>query len=284
MRSFVGLGVVLAALVGCAAPEEEGERAAEDTSAAQSGRGPREAVFARGAVDVVVFTVLFPRARVAALLPDALALGDVTSLGFGEDVYPVLFVVGRQIDVHAEAASMVSMSYDEAVVFVPEVRFGEGTDCVEGRAGPFLFSPAMYVADPRPWIGTSGYGYPKQLESLRSDARSFAVGDRLEVAFRGASPLSPAGADNRARIAELASAPILGMAKGGKGYVWSFFDWNLRSAEVSSLGVSGFVRDALGDGTTVPLVFDRPGLNDGIAGAFRLQTSWSLSKARSCPL
>lgn len=270
----------------CAAPPADEEVSQDEDALEGPASEARTAVFARGSVDVGVFTVLFPRARVAALLPDTLELGDLSSLGIAADVYPVLFVAGEQRGVHADFASLLTMTYDEAVVFVPNVRFVRGVDCVEGRTGGFLFSPAMYVSDVRPWLGTSGYRYPKRLEALRADERSFAVGtaphERLAVTFGPSEALSAVGEANRARIAELASAPIIGTAKGDRRYAWSYFDWNLEAAEVTSLGVSGFVGDALGDGATLPLAFDRPGLNAAITGAFRLRTSWTLSRARRC--
>src|SRR5262249_17458646 len=111
--------------------------------------------------DGCLAAVSMPRAQVAALLPDALALAQCAEDG---DTHPLVLMFGEQIDCAMVAGGLLiptQLRYWEFCLAIPYV---------VRRGGRYLHThvPRMYSSwAPVVWDGSARFGYAKQRADMR---------------------------------------------------------------------------------------------------------------------
>ncbi|PRY26119.1 acetoacetate decarboxylase [Aliiruegeria haliotis] len=138
----------------------------------QNSGWPWSAVYGMAQTTGPIVTLPFPRATVAAMLPEGLELDaqDVT----GPEEHPVILLFGRQRNVRPNLMPF-GWNYCEFICAVPWVRH---TDPSLQDLPPLLTPIQLYLdALPPILLGRYGYGYPKTRAAIHADLTSYIIRD-----------------------------------------------------------------------------------------------------------
>jgi hypothetical protein len=108
-------------------------------------------------------------ADVARMLRADLRLGPQSMTGAGK--HPVYFMFGRQSDVASglPLMSCIGMTYLEAMIVIPFVRYDGGTR-------DFNYMPRLYLDQYYPsWLGRTAFGFDKVWKDVECGPTSYAV-------------------------------------------------------------------------------------------------------------
>lgn len=251
---------------------------------AQTAPWPLTSFFGTGAVDGWFSFHAVDAAALQSILPPGMTLAPQAITPAG--THPVTILANRQIGVRPSALPrfLGFRDYLEAIISVACVQ-------VEGRPGLFNYLPNLYLSNRAAQLaGVWFYGFDKRMGKL-------AMGDAdYSVATPGGAPVWSARYQNRGFPRSLFDSPEASRVQTlcdqvivtqGKVSRWQFqsFDFSLGTAEITPVAAEITITDATlaqlpaGRMTTRPLAMDGDGAQhpQGLPGAFRIRTSWTLS-------
>jgi uncharacterized protein with NAD-binding domain and iron-sulfur cluster len=251
---------------------------------AQTAPWPLTPFYGTGAVDGWFSFHAVDAAALHAILPKGMTLAPqaITPLG----THPVTILANQQIGVRPSALPRLFgfRDYLEAIISVACVQ-------VDGHPGIFNYLPNLYLSNRMAQLaGVWFYGFNKRMGKLAMQNAAYSV------ATPDGQPVWSARYQDRgfarslfdspesARVQTLCDQVIVSQCKLGKWH-FSSFDFSLGTAEITPVSAEIDIVDAslaeLPAGRMVarPLAMDGDGQHhpQGLPGAFRIRTSWTLS-------
>lgn len=251
---------------------------------AQTAPWPLTSFFGTGAVDGWFSFHAVDAAALQAILPSGMTLAPQPFTP--EGTHPVTILANQQIGVRPSALPrfLGFPNYLEAIISVACVQ-------VEGHPGLFNYLPNLYLSNRMAQLaGAWFYGFNKRMGRLEmtNSAYSVATPDGTPVwsaryQDRGFAR-SLFDSPDAARVQTLCDQVIVSQCHLG-GWHFSSFDFSLGTAEITPVSAEIDIADAalaqLPAGRLVarPLAMEGDGRQhpQGLPGAFRIRTSWTLS-------
>lgn len=251
---------------------------------AQTAPWPLTPFFGTGAVDGWFSFHAVDAAALQAILPPGMMLAPQAFTPAG--THPVTLLANQQLGVRMSALPpfLGFAPYREAIVSVACVQ-------VEGHPGTFNYLPNLYLSNRMAQVsGVLFYGFNKRMGRIEMGNSAYAVATpdgrsvwSARYQDRG-FPRSLFDSPEAGRVQSLCDQVIV---TEGKFTRWHFssFDFSLGTAEITPVAAEIEIQDAtlaqLPKGRMVahPLAMEGDGPRDtqGLPGAFRIRTSWTLS-------
>lgn len=251
---------------------------------AQTAPWPLTSFFGTGAVDGWFSFHAVDAAALQAILPPGMSLAPQAITPAG--THPVTILANRQIGVRPSALPrfLGFRDYLEAIISVACVR-------VEGTPGLFNYLPNLYLSNRAAQLaGVWFYGFDKRMGNLAMEGSAYSVAtpDGTPVwsaRYQDRSfPRSLFDSPEASRVQTLCDQVIVTQGKLSR---WQFqsFDFSLGTAEITPVAAEIEITDATlaqlpaGRMTSRPLAMHGDGSQhpQGLPGAFRIRTSWTLS-------
>ncbi len=251
---------------------------------AQTAPWPLTSFFGTGAVDGWFSFHAVDAAALQAVLPKGMTLAPQAFTPAG--THPITILANQQFGVRPSALPrfLGFRDYLEAIISVACVQ-------VDGHPGLFNYLPNLYLSNRMAQLaGVWFYGFYKRMGKLAMENSTYSV------ATPDGTPVWSAQYQNRgfarslfdspdaSRVQTLCDQVIVSRCKSGRWH-FSSFDFSLGTAEITPVNAEIEITDSalaqLPAGRMVahPLAMDGDGLHhpQGLPGAFRIRTSWTLS-------
>jgi uncharacterized protein with NAD-binding domain and iron-sulfur cluster len=222
----------------------------------------------------------FPRATVQAMLDPGLVLAaqDMTP----PDQHPVLLLFGWQGDVRPNRMPFGGGNYLEFIVSVPFVQHATARDH-ERCPGPFIYMPKLFLDQLFPTLlGIFGYGYNKELASIRADKTDYTVFQRstqkalISASFQATGPTASEVDFPHFHITRKPyGLPLVSRTKLGTWH-YSFYDFALGQALIQPIDmtIKVYSKDV---GGLPPGTYTVPSIEQQGMGAFFIATDATIS-------
>lgn len=241
---------------------------------------PLSSFFARGSMNGWFMFYVKPREEVQALLPKGLHLGHAP--GVAPDMHPVGLSLCRYHNVRSSFIPhfMAMRPYHEASFAIPNVMTEEG-----GRA-PFLYPKRLYVdSSAAIFAGRKFYAMDKVSAAMTMDDRKFTASTTDKKLFidadfqqqKDVKPMSEHPAFGA--LSDMLNISFV-TTRDSKKFNYNAFNMQLERAYIAPVSGHISVNDPNEGGfpaidMQVQPLLDAP--TNGILGAFRIWTSWSLA-------
>lgn len=251
---------------------------------AQTAPWPLTSFFGTGAVDGWFSFHAINAAALQAILPPGMTLAPQPFTPTG--THPVTILANQQIGVRPSALPRILgfKDYFEAIISVACVQ-------VEGHPGLFNYLPNLYLSNRAAQLsGVWFYGFNKRMGQLAMGNADYAVATpegqpvwSARYQDRGFAR-SLFDSPDAARVQTLCDQVIVTQGKFSR-WQFSSFDFSLGTAEITPVSAqidvsnAGLAQLPAGRMTARPLAMDGDGVQhpQGLPGAFRIRTSWTLS-------
>lgn len=228
-----------------------------------------------------------PRATVQAMLEPGLELAaqDMTA----PDQHPVLLLFGWQGGVRPNRVPFGGGNYLEFIVSVPFVQHANArlrADC----PGPFIYMPRLFLDQLLPTLlGIWGYGYNKELATIRADHRDYTVFRRnTQIAMISASYHATGDTGSEVdfphfRITRQPYAlPLISRTRFGQWH-YSFYDFALGQALIQPIEMT--IKVYTNEVGRLPAgTYQVPSIQTQGLGAFFVATDATISNPLQSPL
>lgn len=292
MRAAAGLAREKLEIVGesdglhGAAPEAE--RPADLVSLrAQNQSWPWSAMYGMAQTRGANAVIALPREQVKAMLEPGLELApqDMTA----PELHPVLLLFAWQGDVRPNRMPFGGGNYLEFIVSVPFVQH-ERARLREQCPGPFIYMPRLYLDQLIPTLlGIWGYGYNKELATIRADASDYTVFRRnTQIALISASYQKAGNTGSEVDFPHFKttrkpySLPLISRTRFGQWH-YSFYDFALGQALIQpiEMTIKVYTNEV---GRLPPGTYTVPSIQEQALGAFFVATDATISNPLQSPL
>ena len=198
---------------------------------------------------------------------------------------PVLIRHIQYPDMTGVSPVIAPFSYDEFLVYIPNVQLKSGYACGGQVPGPAAYMPVLFLDQQLPvTLGVQYYGFNKILAKMTASDRGFGIatmdgGPLYDSWFGKEEPLNQQGISGFSRIAGLIPPALMGRIKnsdGSSSMIWSGLSLDLTQAQYYTLPVDAVDRAQLVDGLSslVGQHFHRPGVNFDYLGGYRIRGAY----------
>ena len=237
----------------------------------------------RGTYTSHVLTFTLQLDAITAMLPPGLEPAQQTITPPG--THPVLLMMGRQQDVHAELGALrgPGVSYDELFFGVP---FVNRVTQAGKRLGPFMFGPVLYVDRLLPFIMGYFWGFAKEDVTIVADGLNYEVRDSrgpilmAEFAAQG-SWGPPSSFPNFQVYPPMFQQSGIGRTLLGFYLCFAFQHNSIEQAQIRSAGSTLEIFRPFVKGMD-PGTYRSPGIESLPFGAFQMTNSWTLQPPTYC--
>lgn len=231
--------------------------------------------------------IALPRATVATMLEPGLELAaqDMTA----PDQHPVLLLFAWQGDVRPNRVPFGGGNYLEFIVSVPFVQHQSArlrADC----PGPFIYMPQLFLDQLFPTLlGIWGYGYNKELATIRADESDYTVFRRnTQIAMISASYRKTGDTGSEVDFPHFKttrkpySLPLISRTRWGSWH-YSFYDFALGQALIQpiEMTIKVYTNEV---GRLPPGTYTVPSIQTQGLGAFFVATDATISNPLQSPL
>lgn len=252
---------------------------------AQTAPWPLTPLYGTGSIDGFFSFHAVDAAALQAVLPDGMHLlpQGLTPAG----THPVALLANQQIGVRMSVLPQLLgyRDYFEAIIAINWVG-------IEGQDGIFSYLPNLYLNSRAPQLaGVWMYGFNKRMGRLSMGASSYTVASPAGAPIWSGRYQQPGfsqplmDSPECAAVEALCQQVVVSRSRFG-GWHYSAFDFNLTSARIAPVSARIEIADPTlanlpaGEMLARPLSMDgglAASRNQGLPGAFRIWTSWTLS-------
>lgn len=254
---------------------------------AQNQSWPWSAMYGMAQTSGASAVMALPSEAVQAMLDPGLQLAaqDMT----GPDQHPVLLLFGWQNDVRPNRVPFGGGKYMEFIVSVPFVQHKSAS--LHARCpGPFIYMPRLFLDQLFPTLlGIWGYGYNKELATIRGDQTDYTVFRRntqtalISCSYRATAPTGSEVDFPHFRVTRKPYAlPLVSRTRFGQWH-YSFYDFALGQALIQpiEMTIKVYSKDV---GGLPPGIYEVPSILSSGLGGFFVSTEATISNPLQSPM